>query len=203
MSDLHLDLRVIRTRESIKQAMIELIEEKGFEGITIKDLTTKANINRGTFYAHYQDKYDLLTKCQEELMKEMKNKIIKNLPNVIADLDSNKENIVPFTMLVPFFEFINRNRGLMKALLGPNGDLSFQTKIKGFMGEALFKSNPTIFKQENLLVPVDYLVTYIASAHIGVLQEWLKNGEESPEEIARIIFTMTVNGPFFAAGVKK
>ena len=55
------DLRIIRTKESIREALVELIEEKGFEAITVKDITTRAKINRGTFYAHYQDKYDLMT----------------------------------------------------------------------------------------------------------------------------------------------
>lgn len=46
----------------------------------------------------------------------------------------------------------------MKALLGPKGDLSFQTKLKVFMWKALFDSNKnSIFKQENLLVPPEYL----------------------------------------------
>lgn len=205
MSDIGLDLRVIRTKESIKNALIELIEEKGFETTTVKDITTRAKINRGTFYSHYQDKYDLMTKCEEELVTEMENRIIKNIPKVIADLETNTTNTIPFTFLVPFFEFLHQNRGLMKALLGPRGDLSFQTKLKVFMRKILFDSNKySIFKQENLLVPPEYLVSYIASAHIGVIQEWLNNDrEESPQEIARIIFTMTINGPFFAAGIKK
>ena len=64
----NLDLRVVRTKTAIRNAFVELIEEKGFDAITVKDITTKANINRGTFYAHYQDKFDLMTKCQEEIM---------------------------------------------------------------------------------------------------------------------------------------
>ncbi|TDL31123.1 TetR/AcrR family transcriptional regulator [Jeotgalibacillus sp. S-D1] len=205
MGDMNLDLRVIRTRESIKNALIALIEEKGFEAITVKDLTARARINRGTFYIHYQDKYDLLTKCEEELIKEMESKVLKNIPKVIADLETKAPNAIPYAVLVPFFEFINKNRGLMKALLGPKGDVSFQTKLKAFMRKALINSTPgSIIKQENLLVPPEYLVSYIASAHIGVIQEWLNHdGEESPQEIARIILTMTINGPFFAAGLKK
>ncbi|MBE4909178.1 TetR/AcrR family transcriptional regulator [Bacillus luteolus] len=205
MSDIGLDLRVIRTKESIKNALIELIEEKGFEALTVKDITTRAKINRGTFYSHYYDKYDLMVKCEEEVVKEMENKIIKNIPKVIAGLDTNTPNTIPFTFLVPFFEFINQNRGLMKALLGPRGDLSFQTKLKVFMRKALFDSNNnSIFKQADLLVPPEYLISYIASAHIGVIQEWLNSDRaESPQEIARIISTMTINGPFFAAGLKK
>lgn len=192
------DLRVIRTQEAIKNALVELIEEKGFEAITVKDITTRAKINRGTFYSHYRDKYDLMTKCEEEVMNEMADKILKNVPSII-------ENLTPFTILVPFFEYLNRNRCLMKALLGPKGDLSFQTKLKEFMLKALFKSNGNpLLKEKDLLVPPEYLVSYIGSAHIGVIQQWLNSGrEESPQEIARIITTITINGPLFAAGLKK
>ena len=49
MKESFTDLRVIRTVESIKVALVDLIEEKGFESITVKDITTKARINRGTF----------------------------------------------------------------------------------------------------------------------------------------------------------
>ncbi len=67
LRDSNLDLRVVRTKTAIRNAFVELIEEKGFDAITVKDITTKANINRGTFYAHYQDKFDLMTKCQKKL----------------------------------------------------------------------------------------------------------------------------------------
>ncbi|MDX5474782.1 MAG: TetR/AcrR family transcriptional regulator [Bacillaceae bacterium] len=205
MKDVGLDLRVIRTKESIKNALIELLEEKGFESITVKDITTRAKINRGTFYSHYQDKYDLMAKCAEDLVKEMENKILKNIPKVIADLENSTPNTIPLPFLVPFIEFLNQNRGFMKAMLGPNGDVTFQSKLKMFMRKALFESNKnTVFKREGLLVPPEYLVSYIASAHIGVIQEWLNSDrDESPQEIARIISTMTINGPFFAAGFKK
>ena len=79
LRDSNLDLRVVRTKTAIRNALVELIEEKGFDAITVKDITTKANINRGTFYAHYQDKFDLMTKCQEDIMYEFSN-IAKEIP---------------------------------------------------------------------------------------------------------------------------
>lgn len=79
LRDSNLDLRVVRTKTAIRNALVELIEEKGFDAITVKDITTKANINRGTFYAHYQDKFDLMTKCQEDIMYEFSN-IAKKIP---------------------------------------------------------------------------------------------------------------------------
>lgn len=199
------DLRVIRTKESIRDALVELINEKGFEATTVKDITTKAKINRGTFYSHYQDKYDLMTKCEEEFMHEMADRILKNVPNFFADADTASPAATPFTLLVSFFDYINQNRSFMRAVLGPKGDLSFQTKLKKFVWKTLFESNKNpLIKQENFLVPANYLISYIASAHIGVIQQWLDSDqEESPQEMARILSTITINGPFFAAGLKK
>lgn len=93
----------------------------------------------------------------------------------------------------------------MKAVLGLNGDLTFQTRLKEFMWETLYGNNPNSFvKEENLLVPGQYLAAYIGSAIIGVFQQWLESGtKESPLEMARILTTISINGPFFAAGLKK
>lgn len=205
MRDSNTDLRVIRTRESIRNALVALIEEKGFEAISVKDITTRAKINRGTFYAHYQDKFDLMTKCEEEIMLEMSRIAKQNFSSVIAALETNSPTVTPFPLVVSIFEYLNENSGFMKAVLGPKGDLSFQTRLKDFMWKTLFENNSeALVKEENLLVPGQYLASYISSAHIGVIQQWLNSGrKESPQEMARILSTITANGPLFAAGLKK
>ncbi|MED1558652.1 TetR/AcrR family transcriptional regulator [Bacillus paramycoides] len=205
MRDVKMDLRVIRTKESIRDALVELIEEKGLATLTVKDITTRAKINRGTFYAHYQDKYDLVDKCEEEFMQEMVTMILENFPNILAEQENNSSTTIPVKLLVSIFEHLDRNRVFMKAILGPKGDLSFQTKWKNFIWKTLFQSNknPHI-QQENFLVPAEYLLSYVASANLGVIQQWLNNDKkESPQEMAHILSTMTINGPFFAAGFKK
>ncbi|MGX2958812.1 TetR/AcrR family transcriptional regulator [Peribacillus sp. JNUCC 23] len=205
MRESNTDLRVIRTKESIRDALVELIDEKGFEAITVKDITTRARINRGTFYAHYQDKFDLITKCEDEIMLEMYRIAKQNIPGVIAVLETNSPTLTPFPFAVSIFEYLNENSGFMKAVLGPKGDLSFQTRLKDFVWKIMVGDNPdALLKKEYLLVPGQYLASYVASAHIGVIQQWLDSGrKESPQEMARILSTITVNGPFFAAGLKK
>ncbi|PLT32802.1 TetR/AcrR family transcriptional regulator [Bacillus sp. V5-8f] len=205
MRESNTDLRVIRTKESIRDALVELIEEKGFDTITVKDITTRAKINRGTFYAHYQDKYDLMTQCEDEIMFEMSRIAKQNFPNVAAEIETNSSTLAPFSLAVSIFEYLNENSGFMKAVLGAKGDLSFQTRLKDFMWKTIIGNDVNgMIKQENLLVPGQYLISYIASAHIGVIQQWLNSGmKESSQEMARILSTITVNGPFFAAGLKK
>ncbi|KLT16007.1 TetR family transcriptional regulator [Neobacillus vireti] len=205
LRDRNTDLRIIRTKESIRDALVELIDEKSFEAITVKDITTRAKINRGTFYAHYQDKFDLMTKCEDEIMLEMSKIAKQNFPGVLTAFETNSPTATLFPIAVLIFEYLNEKSGFMKAVLGPKGDLSFQTRLKDFMWKTLFGNDPgALIKEQNLLVPGQYLASYIASAHIGVIQKWLDSGrKESPQEMARILSTMSINGPFFAAGLKK
>lgn len=55
------DPRVDRTRKLIAEAFLDVMNEKGFEDLTVNDITEKAGINRVTFYAHFADKYVLLS----------------------------------------------------------------------------------------------------------------------------------------------
>lgn len=73
------------------------------------------------------------------------------------------------------------------------------------MWKTMFGNEPNALIQEkNLLVPGHYLASYISSAHIGVIQQWLDNDrKESPQEIAQILSNITMNGPFFAGKLKK
>ena len=61
------DRRVRKTKQAIKNAFIQLLNKKDLEKITIQDITELADINRGTFYLHYEDKYILLSDIEDEL----------------------------------------------------------------------------------------------------------------------------------------
>ncbi|PED69389.1 TetR/AcrR family transcriptional regulator [Bacillus pseudomycoides] len=195
----HTDLRIVRTKGAIWDALTELIEEKGFEFISVKDITTRAKINRGTFYLHYRDKYDLMEKCRNEILHEIKKIVQQNIP---CDL---KSITIPFPGTVYVFEYINEFGGFINALLGPKGDLSFQTELKSLVWDLLFENNLNqLIKREDLLVPDECLVSYMASANLGVIQQWLQDGRKrSPMEMARILSTLSFNGPLYAAGLKK
>lgn len=65
------DPRVLRTRQLIGEAFRDLLQKKGFDAITIKDIAQRATINRATFYAHYEDKYALLEEITEQAFHEM------------------------------------------------------------------------------------------------------------------------------------
>jgi AcrR family transcriptional regulator len=89
-----LDPRVKRTRNLILDAFFDLLAEKNFESISVQDVTSKAQVNRATFYAHFQDKYALLDYSINQLfMREIEKRTLNachystdNLRNLILAL---------------------------------------------------------------------------------------------------------------------
>ncbi|WP_285768506.1 TetR/AcrR family transcriptional regulator [Peribacillus sp. SI8-4] len=196
MSDQKTDRRIIRTKRMLRDALTVLMEEKGFERITVSDLTEKADINRGTFYLHYQDKFDLLKKSEEEIidgLRELKTKII--LPTEIESAPLH---------LVKLFEYIADNARFMKLILGPKGDPGFQVKLKRFMETTFLEKAMKRSNHESLSVPIEHLMAYVTSAHLGVIQHWLESGmQQTPQEMASTVMKITFYGPAQLAGLKQ
>lgn len=196
------DLRIIRTREAIKIALIELLEYQNFDTVTVKDLTTKANINRGTFYAHFQDKYDLMSQYQDEIMMELRSIVHDNYSSVLHSV--HVKNIVPQKVIISIFSYFRKNKRILRVLFGLNGDSKFQDKMKDFIWETVFQdSSEAILNKSQFLVPTEYFISYVTSAHFGIIQKWLSNDcQESPEKMAEIITIMTIKGPMYASGLQ-
>jgi len=197
MPEDRIDRRILRTRESIRDAMIDLIEEIGFESISIKDIAERANINRGTFYLHYHDKFDLLDQTEKEIIDGLKNILMKEMTGGFEDyLNSNQ----PLPVLVTIFEYIQSKSRIMHAILGLKANPNFQGRMKKAMENNLEQLGLFISQANTgLTIPTEYLISYIAAAHMGVIQSWLEHGcRESPEEMASILSRLSVLGPLRA-----
>ncbi len=84
-----LDPRVKRTRSLLEQAFMDVVTEKGFQAVSVQDITEKAGVNRATFYAHFPDKYALLDYTvrqgfRQELEKRMLNVCTFSMGNLRA-----------------------------------------------------------------------------------------------------------------------
>lgn len=202
------DRRAKRTKKMIRNALSELIEEKGYNNISITDLTTRADINRGTFYLHYIDKYDLLEQVEDEVIQEIYDEAKSTCHTDMLNLDSIK-NLgsvnKPMPFMVKVFEGLKENSKFVKAILGPNGDPKFPIKMKKLIETNLFeKKLVKSLKEEDMLVSAEYFFSYVLSAHLGVIQQWLESGmEKSPEDMALILSRMFFLGPFKVAGLNR
>ena len=190
-----IDRRILRSQEAIRNALIDLIEEKGFDAISVSDITAQANINRGTFYLHYRDKFDLLEKTEDTILDRF-NRILFGSGGITIETYYTEKSPIP--VIVSLFTYIKENARMMHALLGVESNLGLQSRIKRTIEKNLFSLG---YYQEKaapvLSVPGEYLISYIGSAHMGVVQTWMQNDcRESPEEMAEILARMSFYGPF-------
>lgn len=186
------DLRVIRTKHNIKEAFLSLLEKKGFEAITIKDITDRGMMNRGTFYAHYLDKYDLMDQLKNSLLEEMTTIIDNNIEEVFNDVNHQQLDNDPYDVSVKMIEYINQEHQLFNILLVKQGDYQFQKDLKSIIMKVIEKNFIHLNRNDNF----DYIASYITSANLGVIQRWLElDRKESPIEIAQTIAMITLYGP--------
>lgn len=199
IEDAGVDRRVVRTKAAIRDALISLIEEKGFDAFTVSDITARADINRGTFYLHYRDKYDLLEQTEAEIIHHIESIFLHGKPLKLEDLSTTDK---PLPVIVTMFEYLRDNAALMHAVVGLKGDVALQTQIKKAVERnmkfaALTGGVPMTFQ-----VPSEYLISYLLSAHFGVVQVWLERGcVETPREMALILTKLSLGGPLHAMGV--
>lgn len=70
-----MDRRIKKTKQALNQALFTLLDEKTFQQITITDIVTVADVNRGTFYKHYRDKEELLDSIIDEVLADLQKRI--------------------------------------------------------------------------------------------------------------------------------
>lgn len=125
MSERKTNLRVRRTRKLLREALIELIEEKGFDTLTIVELTERAMVSRAAFYRNYQDKYDLVERIFAEAMEA--------LFDTVAEPGTEH----PPQDWVRFFDHVAKYERLYRALLGRNGSPWFVLKMRAVLIDLL------------------------------------------------------------------
>ncbi len=184
------DRRARRTEQAIRMAFAGLIVEKGYDNIQVIDIAERADIGRGTYYLHYEDKQSLLAALESEVFSNL-SEIIKN--EVFAKTD---EGLV-HDMVVRIFQYLADNIEISRALFGANGDCRFQKRMRDMLWKEVFSAK---FSGELVRpyfsVPPEYVVSYVKSSHFSVFETWLeKEDRELPEEIARIILDLSIIAP--------
>ena len=102
------DQRTRMTKQLIRKAFMELLREKPIQSISIRELCGLAGINRGTFYTHYKDIYDLLEQIEEEMTREIE-KALEPLLSV-----ENRE-LTPLKITTHIFRCLKENADLLSA----------------------------------------------------------------------------------------
>lgn len=172
------NLRVRRTQKLLREALIELIEERGFEALTIGELTERAMVSRAAFYRNYQDKYDLVEQIFEEA--------ISALQSAIGELGQGH----PADIWITFFEHIASFDRLYRALLGRNGSPWFVRKMRAALSDLITERGPLphgpdASAQSAHAFSDGFVPNLVSTMFVEAITWWLEQGKPySPKEIA-------------------
>ncbi len=189
-----IDRRVARTRQALREALLALIAEKGYDAVTVEEITQRANVGRATFYLHYRDKEEVLL---EQLGEMARDRVRLLTENPLAGWDLARNPLYPPLLLV--FQHAAQNAGIYRVILQGEGATRLTEHLRGIIIEALHVmlnlpdgSGSLSFDSD---APLDYLATYLAGALIGSIAWWLEQpNPPEPEAMTRLFQRMFFPG---------
>ncbi|MEG0395907.1 MAG: TetR-like C-terminal domain-containing protein [Oscillospiraceae bacterium] len=187
--NLYVDRRIRKTRKLLRESLLKLMSKKKLHDITVKELCEEADVNRGTFYAHYRDVYDLFAIMEDEIFDELS--LVLSNYYLTADMLTQKKQLPCF---LEAFEYLVENYALCEVLLGINRDQIFIDKISDVGRSrcvmAWVQLYNTISRRD-----AEYFYSFTVSGCIGILQYWLSNGrKESAKELAQLAERFILQG---------
>ncbi|MDX8045848.1 TetR/AcrR family transcriptional regulator [Gracilibacillus sp. S3-1-1] len=176
-----LDRRKKYTRMVLKDSLVQLMNEKSFSSITVKEVCLHADINRSTFYTHFTDVENLLFSIEEEIITEM-NRSLEALK-----FAKEEESI---KMTEKLLEYVQKHKEIFEALLENNTGTSFEKRVMDIAKICLLDSTPATNTDA-----AAYLSTFMISGSVHVIKDWLFNEKkQTPKQMAELISEFTNKG---------
>jgi AcrR family transcriptional regulator len=177
------DRRTQRTRQALSHALIALIQDKRYDAITVQDICDRANVGRSTFYAHYQDKDDLLTSNFQQVME--------SLGQPLAYQDGQ----LTFR-IAPLFEHVQGHHHLYKALLWGGGMEVLMRAGQKQWSQQIEQYVTALLKDGHQpAVPITVVAVYIAGSLQTLLLWWLEHKmPHTPERMDEMFQQLVMPG---------
>jgi AcrR family transcriptional regulator len=180
------DRRIQRTRQLLSTALLKLIEERGYDSLTVNDITEQANVGRATFYLHYQDKEQLLVESLEDMFSQLED-LIDPLSETLGE-----QHYSTATRLL--FQHFGEHHRLYRSLLTEKGAamvfprlLEIVSQIAEQIAKQDVISKSVSVEQPQPHASTDLVAHYVAGAFLGSVVWWLNNDRPySAEQMAAI-----------------
>ena len=171
------DLRVIKTKNAIYNALVVLLKDSLFEEIKVSDICKEALINRSTFYAHFEDKYDLVMSLIGDLRISLSEEL-----NTISDNLSVREYYLE--LIKAFLNHIEGREDIYKSIMINNRNSIIMDMIYGTISKDINKRIDGSVDG----VPGNIVTSFYLAGVINVGFEWLKNDKAySKEEVLKYL----------------
>ncbi|MET3849337.1 TetR/AcrR family transcriptional regulator [Paenibacillus sp. OAE614] len=164
------DRRVVKSQEAIKKAILELMAEKNFDDITIRDISDRANVNRGTVYLHYLDKYDLLDKIIEEHISNL-----SELCRSASEMSFQEGNYV-------WFEYFAEHHLFFSTMLNTKSAAHFRSRFLDLVVQE-YKVEVDVTEGKNQGLNQEVILQFFGAAVVGAVEWWFRNGMPVPPRV--------------------
>jgi AcrR family transcriptional regulator len=194
----HVDPRVVRTHKLLREALIELIAERGYEAITVRDITERATLNRATFYLHFSDKEDLLNRGFEEIWAELTpENPFPHSPHESLSLDATHDKVRAD------FEHLAKYASFYRVMIGKAGVGSFVRRMQEHVQETIaLRLRPAAAFRRAADPPLEIVLRFVSTAYVGLMRWWLENDmPKTPDEMADTVVQLYGMSPFEAMGL--
>lgn len=187
MEEKVVDRRVRKTKRQLRLALMKLMAEKSVKDISVRELAAIADINRGTFYIHYKDVYDLLASLEDELAEGLDRRV----PPGTMPKDSEGKT---YPYLMELYQYIEQNADLCHVLLGKNGDIAFTDRICHILRDE-FLYDFLAYYYPNDPAMLDYFCSFIVSGNMSLALTWIDGGmKQTAEEMAVLAGEIIMHG---------
>ena len=182
------DRRVQRTRELLRVALFSLIREKGFEALSVQEIIDRANVGRATFYAHFDNKEDLLLSGFEHLRTSLKARQRE------AHLRRGRleERVLAFSH--DLFAHVSDHRDLFWAMAGKHSGAVVQTILRKLLLDLVREDVKSLLPTaQSKGIPAEVVAEFIAGGIFGVLLWWMGGGARpSVDELNAMFQRLTI-----------
>jgi AcrR family transcriptional regulator len=172
------DRRVRRTQHLLAKALIALTLEKGYEAVTIRDITERADIGYATFFRHYHDK--------DELLKDVLDVVLTELIDLLGPAIPNADTAMVGTLL---FRYVQQHSEVMRVLLRSRVLLDRITEVAA---QNIIKDHT---EPPESIIPLEIAAHHIVTASIALIQWWLDHQMPYPPERMGAIYHELIMRP--------
>jgi AcrR family transcriptional regulator len=160
--------RRLQTRKMLMQATLQLVLEKGYDAITIQNITDQADLGRGTFYIHFKDKEEVVWTMFQDLYQEMEQKAHQQL-------DRNMPQ-VEYYGLLNIFRHAEKNRDLYRLMFGGQGSALLTVRVQDFLAKTFLFDirNAPDPKEINFSLPEEIEAQILTGMISRLLFWWLE-----------------------------
>jgi len=189
MSGKRPDRRVARTRQMLRDALMALMMEQGYDAVTIQDITDRANLGRATFYLHYKDKEELLIESMESTVNRFIERMQEYPLEQWAFPDGGPASQV--------FEYAREHAKLYRIIMSGHGGLKVSKRLHELIANNTQKLIELHVARTGVdpQLPIDFLCNYFAGALLALVFWWLENDMPySTDEMVRMLNQISLYG---------